>query len=364
MFSLLLISVADIPGIGSGAAASGGLWDWVGLSALAITVSTILLCLIYLWGVLFRDNNLQAYFKTELTELFVTGVLFVLIFSLLGAFSVIKLSTFLPASYLPDGASGDTSLWLALETGLDMMLTDMGHWLELSYLLNTFLDQLASITTNIRPAGVGLSTQHLAGFASPLKQLAYNMTTGLAISYIITVAQKYVYVFGLYVFLKYYLPLGLFLRCFTPTRRLGGSIIGVCVAFLFFFPILSMVTFSVLYSASGPIVSLRDMLTSYLSDGSNGSFISNMNDYYHGNFTGGFLNLIVGGIGNIGNLLTGVIGSSFLFLLLIPISTVAFAFAAAFVLPTFNILVFTQAAKGLSQAFGDEVDISSLTRLI
>jgi hypothetical protein len=363
---LLLIDVADIPGIGSGAAAAGGLWEWAGLSVLALTLSTTLLCLIYLWGVLFRDSNLQAYFKTELMELFVTGVIFVLIYSLLGAFSVIKISTFLPASFLPSGPgfNPDASIWIALGNGLQMMLDDMGQWLNLSYVLNMALDQMASITTNIRPAGVGLSTQPLAGFASPLKQLAYNMTTGLSVSYIITAAQKYVYVFGLYAFLKYYLPIGLFLRCFTPTRRLGGSILGVCIAFLFFFPVLSMVTFSVLYSADGPIVSFKSTLGSYLNDQSNANFIYNMNGYYRSNFTTGILNLVWSGIGNIGNLLGGLIGSSFLFLLLVPISTVAFAFAAAFVLPTFNILVFTQAAKGLSSALGNEVDISSLTRLI
>lgn len=364
---LLLIDVANIPGIGSGAATSGGLWEWTGLSVLALTLSTVLLCLIYLWGVLFRDSNLQAYFKTELLELFITGVIFVLIYSLMGAFSVIKVSTFLPPSFIPSGMNADTSIWIALGGGLDMMLADMGQWLNLSYILNMALDQMAAITTNIRPAGVGLSTQPLAGFASPLKQLAYNMTTALSVSYIITAAQKYVYVFGLYAFLKFYLPIGLFLRCFTPTRRLGGSILGVCIAFLFFFPVLSMVTFSVLYAADGPIISFRSTLTDYLSDTTNANFIQNMNGNYRSNFSSiatGILNMVWGGIGNIGNLLTGFIGSSFLFLLLVPISTVAFAFAAAFVLPTFNILVFTQAAKGLSGALGNEVDIGSLTRLI
>jgi hypothetical protein len=43
---------------------------------------------------------------------------------------------------------------------------------------------------------------------------------------------------------------------------------------------------------------------------------------------------------------------------------VSYAFAIGFIVPAFNIIIFTQAAKGLSQSFGDEVDISSLTRMI
>ena len=161
---LLLIDVADIPGIGSGAAAAGGLWEWTGLSVLALTLSTTLLCLIYLWGVLFRDSNLQAYFKTELMELFITGVIFVLIYSLLGAFSVIKVSTFLPSSFLPAGLNPDTSIWIALGGGLQMMLTDIGQLLIFSYVLYIALDQMLLIISIFLFSFFCLSIHFFVGF--------------------------------------------------------------------------------------------------------------------------------------------------------------------------------------------------------
>jgi len=43
---------------------------------------------------------------------------------------------------------------------------------------------------------------------------------------------------------------------------------------------------------------------------------------------------------------------------------IAQAFLIGYLLPTFNVLVFVQTARGLSKAFGEEIDISSLTRLI
>ena len=45
-----------------------------------------------------------------------------------------------------------------------------------------------------------------------------------------------------------------------------------------------------------------------------------------------------------------LIGSTMLFFLIIPVSVVSWAFTIGFVLPAFNVLIFTQAAKGLSKA--------------
>jgi hypothetical protein len=47
-----------------------------------------------------------------------------------------------------------------------------------------------------------------------------------------------------------------------------------------------------------------------------------------------------------------------------PISVVGKAFMVGYLMPAFNILIFTQAALSLSKSFGEEVDISSLTRMI
>jgi len=51
-------------------------------------------------------------------------------------------------------------------------------------------------------------------------------------------------------------------------------------------------------------------------------------------------------------------------MLMIPMSAVATAFAAGFIMPALNILIFVQAIRALSKTLGDEIDISVLTRMI
>src|SRR5512143_995172 len=142
----------------------------------------------------------------------------------------------------------------------------MSGWLQMNYVLNIYVDQMASVTPYARPLGVGLVASPLAGLASPIKQLLYNMSVALSIAFIINHAQLVVYIFSLQAFLKYYLPAGIFLRSFTPTRRLGGTLIGVALAFLFVFPALSSITYTMFYnrcdpaSGGGPLVPFRSML--------------------------------------------------------------------------------------------------------
>ncbi len=213
----------------------------------------------------------------------------------------------------------------------------------------------------------------MAGFASPLKQLLYNMTVALSLAFIINHAQLVVYIFALDAFLKYYLPLGVFLRSFTPTRRIGGTLIGVSVAFLLVFPMLSLVTYGMLYqkcqgnSACGPLVTFRSMLAQYFGDTSFGGFQENFKSFFSSNFTdvsGSILGIMGGLFTGLGTFLEKLLGGTMLLLIIFPASAVSWAFVVGFVVPTFNVIIFTQAARGLSRTFGEEVDISSLTRMI
>jgi hypothetical protein len=355
--------------------AAGGLWDWAALSGAALSVSGVILAFIYSWSVLFRNPSLEAYVRQEIYEVLVSGVLLVFIIGLVGAMSGLSLGSFLPAQLLPGGGDATTqvdaytNVYSATAKYYQRVTSDMEGWLNLNYFMNIIIDQMASITPYARPLGVGLVASPMAGFASPIKQLLYNMSVGLSIAYIINVAQLYVYVFSLQAFLKYYLPMGIFFRCFTPTRRLGGTLIGIAVAFLFVFPALSTITYSMLYNkAGGPLMTFYNLLTYYISD--QGSFREFATNFFKSNFTTtgsgspGVTDMVTGTFGLFFGSLQGMLGGTFLMFLIFPISIVSMAFVVGFVVPAFNIIVFTEAAKGLSKSFGDEVDLSALTRLI
>jgi hypothetical protein len=266
----------------------------------------------------------------------------------------------------------DTSLYESTAMYFEKVDTDMSTWLNLNYVINVYVDQVASVTPYARPLGVGLVASPMAGLASPIKQLLYNMTVALSVAFIINHAQLAVYTFAVYGFMNYYLPMGILLRSFTPTRRLGGTLIGIACTFLFIFPSLYTLTYSMFYfespdgTSAGPLVTFNTMFMSYMNDvfGRSGGPVDTL---YSENLTdsgGGLIDMMTGAFGSIGRLFSDLAGVFLLTLLMIPMATVSMAFAIGFIMPAINMLVLTQAAKSLSKSIGDEVDISSLTRMI
>ncbi len=361
---------------------SAGLWPDAALAAGALGVSIVILAFLYAWGSMFRNPQLNAYVKMELYEVAVTAALIPMIYGGVAAMGGLTLGAFVPAELIPSdpggvGTTDATSIYQAAAHFYQRVENDMSGWLEMNYLINIYVDQVASVTPYARPLGVGLVASPMAGFASPLKQLLYQMSVALALAFVINHAQLVVYIFSLQAFLKYYLPLGIFLRAFTPTRRIGGTIIGVALSFLFVFPAISVISYSMFYApppVGGPLVTFRDLVGAYMSDGCDPSaspgracFMGHIRNFYDNNFTGiggSLIDLIGGAIGGLGSLVQSLIGNMFLMLMLFPVSVVAWAFALGFVIPAFNVMIFTQAAKALSKSFGEEVDISSLTRMI
>jgi hypothetical protein len=348
--------------------AAGGLWGWAALSGLALTTSGVILAFLYVWGSLFRNPQMMSYVKGELFELVASGVLIIIIFMGVAGMSSLHVSDFVPSEMLPVGVDSATGVYDAAAKYYEKVDDDMSGWLGMSYVLNMYVDQVASVTPYARPLGVGMVASPMAGFASPIKQLLYNMTVALALAFIMNHAQLVVYVFAMDAFMKFYLPMGLFLRSFTPTRRLGGTLVGVAVAFLFVFPALSVVTYSMLYNKNGgPLVTFNMMLGNYLGDASAGGFQDKFKGFFGNNFSdvgSGMVDLMGGLFTGIGTIFQKLIGSTMLFFLVLPVSAVSWAFAVGFVIPTFNIIIFTQAARGLSKSFGEEVDVTSLTRMI
>lgn len=338
------------------------------LSGLALTVSAVMLAALYLWSVMFRNPQLTGYVKGELYELVISALLVIFIAGAVQSMSSLNMGSFtVDPMLLPQGVTMGTSIYEAAYMYYDQVHDDMSSWLSMNYALSMYIDQLASVTPYARPLGVGLVASPMAGFAAPLKQLLYNMSVALAIAFIINSASQIVYLFALQAFLVYYLPAGIFLRNFTPTRRLGGAIIGISLTFLFAFPALSVINYVMFYNQdSGPLVSFRNMVDHYFTDTTSG-FYAKMERFYSNNFTdvgSGVTGFISGVFGGLGQLLTNLVGGLLLTIMMFPISVVSYAFAIGFIMPAINIMILSQIAKSLSMSFGEEVDISSLTRMI
>ncbi|MBN1169814.1 hypothetical protein JXA56_02225 [Candidatus Micrarchaeota archaeon] len=363
---MALCTPDSIVGYGCG----GNGLEFFALSAgAALVTSAALLAGMYLWATFFRNQQMDAFVKTELYELFISAILVVMLGIAVAAMVNIKVSTIIPQALWPEDISSDTTIYAASGMYFEKVGNDMKDWLRVNYFINTYVDQVASVTPYTRPLGVGLVASPMAGLASPIKSLLYNMTVALSIAFIINSAQSLVYVFALQAFLKYYLPLGIFFRCFTPTRRLGGALIGVACAFLFVFPALITLSYSMFYNRdSGPLVSFGSVVQQYFfTDTSTGSFWGHFRDFYHSKFTDvgtSVTDIMAVGFGSIGELFQKLLGNILFVIMMFPITIVSMAFAIGFVIPAFNILIFTAVAKNLSKSFGDEIDVTSLTRLI
>ncbi len=354
------IPITSIPAF---AASGGGFWSWVALCGAALLTSVVILAFIYAWGTLFRNNELISFVKLELYEVVVTAILVFYVIGIAGSLSNLGIGKLLPPSVLPSGVSPDATIYEITENYFLEVGRDMEVWLNLNYVINVYVDMASSITQYARPLGIGLVSAPLAGFATPLKQLLYNCTTALTIAYVINYAQYYTFLFATEVFLGYYLPIGVFLRCFLPTRRLGGTLIAVCLSFLLIFPFLTTLTYFIFYNENGPMITFRSFIVQYYGPG--GDFWTKISHFLNPfTYSSGLFGFVTGALGSIGNLLQDVFGSIFLVIMVFPISVVGKAFMIGYLMPAFNILIFTQAALSLSKSFGEEVDISSLTRMI
>lgn len=359
--------VMDIIGGGAFTTGSSGFIEFYALTGMALVASSAILAFLYVWSALFRNQNMSAYVKMELFELAVSAIIAIMAITLVGALSGIEMTSILPDTYRPDTdylpAGESLNIYSMTQAYFDQVGKDMGDWLQMNYVLNVVVDMYASVTPYARPLGVGLVASPITGLVSPLKSLLYNMTVGLSVAYIINYAQKYTFLFFIGAFLKYYMPLGVFLRCFTPTRRIGGALIGIGFTFLFIYPMLCVLSFSMFYATDGPMYSVSDVLLEHVLGGAS-DMVVGLENYGDALKSGSLTDIVSGTFGGIGSMINGVVGTTFLSIMMLPLAIIGRAFAIGFVIPAFNTLIFVHAGKYLSKSMGEEVDLTALTRLI
>lgn len=344
-------------------AATGGFWDIAANCGYALIVSSIVLTFMYLWAVLWRNQQMVGTVKLEITELFVSAILVSFVVGLVGALSTLAADVFLPQSIIPAGAQGKNIYAISEMYFLEVKTTFVG-WMETTYLFAIFSDSFARVTPYTKPLGVGFISSPLAGLGDPIKQLLSNSLLALMIAYLINYAQYLTYLFSLQAFLKYYLPFGLFLRCFTPTRKIGGSIIAVSAALVFVFPVLTVISYAIFFSSDGPIAGFNSffspsLLSTTLNDASKTIKETLLKPENLSIWSLVLLPLYV-----IVAFIKSLFGGLFFVVFAAAGGIIARAFLIGYIMPTFNILMLIQATRGLSKSFGEEIDISSLTRLI
>jgi hypothetical protein len=238
--------------------------------------------------------------------------------------------------------------------------------------LHTFyipFDFMTTQTMTAHPLGMGTVIQPTAGMGAVIKPGYVNALQMMAVAFIIVRAQLLMLDFATFAMLKYYLPLGIILRCFSPTRRIGGTLIGVVIGFSLVLPsllVLNGVFASPFTSEDNPF-GLNDSF----------EFLSRL-------LEGGFDVIWLESWDNVWGSLGSGVGSFTPFSLFhIPIAMAStavgfFAGIYAFIFmwaagqafmiglffPALNTLLLVTTIRYLSKAFGEEVDVTNLTRMI
>jgi hypothetical protein len=319
--------------------------NWKTLSVLGLFISTLLISVVYMFGKMSDNAALLNRAKTDFVQVIATSILLVIFYSFLTAACNLDPHQFgLNANTMFDGARlyfeyakaqafyayNEATNSIMLVSGLSSIFINsqviaFGLFLSLSIADNPFV-------------GFSIATGALQ-FVANLTMLTVAMAS--AHMDIFTIIERHL--------LNFLLPAGVTMRCFTPTREFGGVLIAIAVGLFIFYPLM----FSLGYLVLG-------QPTANLSSSEAGWFSLTMGEaVLFGTFSilpYATLILIpvqipfVGGIGSkaIADAI-GAAGST-----LLPV----------FILPAINWIVIAAFVRNLSRILGEEVDISSLGRLI
>ena len=345
------MALAVTSGICAAQSATSIIPEWQALCGVALLASVAIITFLYLVNRFFQNSEGAGWAKLELYEAFVTIAIFFALIAITGLACNVRASWLFPAA----AQLGDVNIFEAAASYLDQFTDNMMVIMNSLYGFYVAIDLISSMTLSGRPFGFGTTIMPSAGFASMVKPGLNNAFNMLSISYIINSVQIFLLNFISFGFLKYYLPIGLFLRSFTPTRRIGGTIIGLALGFLFVYPFLIIMEGQFF---TRPLQLFSSELINFSEDISSTQVGTEFAEWWKESVYGL-------GIFDFANyLLRSVIGLFAFMLLYFSASAAGYAFMVGLLLPAFNTLLLVTTIRYLSKSMGEEIDVTNLTRLI
>lgn len=315
---------------------------WAAASLAALLASASILAFLYMLASIFQNAQAVANMKLEIYEFGVTAAMFAVLFMMLNGMCSVQ------TNWIDPGVSGANPDWAtkSIYYSSTNYLTQFADYtlrlMSLQYVAYMFIDFVTSMEISSTPMGIGATLKPTSGLGAVFKPVLNNAFSAETIGVITAQAQAYVLDYGTYGLLKYFLPLGLVLRSFNITRRIGGTIIALILVFLFIYPPLVILTYSVVNAS---------LLTSI--------------DYFKNAYSAGVL-----GAGNgfwlfIEFAFKYLWGPDFLFTYSLAVMpTAAKVFIGGVFMPLFITIVLVTTTRYLSKTMGEEIDITNLTRMI
>ena len=325
--------------------------DWLALSLLALLVSLLALSILYMFAAFFRNPQFLSWTKFELFQIFGTAVIIVFFIMTLSGICTFDMS-FLSTRYAPVAPGQHTNMYFIIDAYFSKM-QELGY-LVFGYIMyvTKILSFLSRVTVLSSPLGVGSNENPLESMGQ-LNSLVFVMLSGFITSFILFQLQMRMLDYLAFACLGYLFPMGIFFRCFEPTRSFGGTLLGISVALFLFYPILMVFNDYLMYEDIAQLTQeQKDALTAANAQIPNAppgkdvsSEIGTIYDPANPANYNGFTQGVTGGI-------------------LLPMKPIMVYMVGAVVLPIINFIVLVEIARGATGFLGDELDVSNLTRLI
>jgi hypothetical protein len=235
--------------------------NWFYIVLLAILSLAFFNVLLYFASQFFRIPKLEAWAKFELFQVFANVVL--LIFIAAWVYGMCHWdTTFLykmmegeNAQAQIEGMISDCGLsgkeltpYCAAQSYLERVKTRGDDIFQVLIGINYILSYIFKVTWNSSPMGIGYAIEPLAGLQQ-LMNVFLVAISGFVLSYISLLVQMRVLDFFLIAMPYYFIPLGILMRSFAPTREFGGAVLGFAIASLLFYPIILVMDDLLVYSS-------------------------------------------------------------------------------------------------------------------
>ena len=325
----------------SNAFAPSGEGNWIFLSAVGVLISAAITGILYMIGSAISKPELVSRAKTDFSQVIITLVM-------IAAFESVVL--FMCNMDVKDlGFKTPGTVFDAADSYFNYQYKLASKtYFEASNVIMT-LSGLSAVYGGGNIGGVvGIALSPFSGLTVMLQGMQYVMgLTMLQVS--ISWAQSMILEMIKSSFLEYLLPTGLVLRCFTPTRDIGGIIISIGVGLFLFYP--SMFAIAFLVSGENSPDSIE------LGSSTWANTIIKVSAVMAGEFL--FLDPISSTITNIytvGQIMYPMVSSS--------VFSLGSLLLYVFILPAINWIIIASLIRDMSRLMGEEVDVSTLARLI
>jgi hypothetical protein len=330
--------------------------EWQSLALLALISSAGLLAIAYMLNRLLNNEEGQVITKLEIFELFTTA------FIILVSIGLVQSACEIPISgiFFQDYMEPDDNLFDAAAAVLQSFSEDLALSMATLHAIFIPIDFQTTTTLTMQPMGLGTVVQPTSGIGAIVKPALVNAMQAIALAYIVIRAEMFVLDFTSYAFITFYFPLGIILRSFAPTRKIGGALIGLVLGLVLVFPFLIVLNGVVAFSISPTVFQFQEGDWTTLKDFTQGSFT---------NIFGG-----LSGISDLANpfnffyainqLIGGVFGGIIGFVIFFFMRSAGAAVLIGLFFPALNTLLLVTTVRYITKSLGEEIDVTNLTRLI